>query len=108
MTTLVASRGPRLADRATAFTPLIVGTILFVAPIRYFDPMFVQPPGILGLPFGLVLLVLAAGWMLIGVGIVWSTRSKLTEMLALILFTIPATILVVLGPALIRLWQNLG
>lgn len=107
MPTLVAPGVARLADRATAFTPLIVGTILFVAPIHYFDPMFVRPPDLLGIPAGVLLLVLAAGWMLIGVGIVWNTGSKLTQMLALTLFTIPATILVVMGPALMRIWQNL-
>ena len=108
MTSLVTSRGPRFTSRATAFTPLIVGTILFLAPTRYFDPMFAKPPDMLGVPLGVVALALAGIWMLIGVAIVWNARSRITEMLALMLFTIPATILVILGPALILIMQNLG
>jgi hypothetical protein len=46
-------------------------------------------------------------WMLIGVVLIWDARSPLVDALVLILFTMPATLLVVLSPALILIMQNL-
>jgi hypothetical protein len=98
----------RRANLVVALSPLIVGLILLLVPARFFDPMFSKPPDILGVPLGFVLLVIAAAWAAIGVAIVWRVRSSIALLLALVLFAAPAMIVVIFGPAIILIMQNLG
>jgi hypothetical protein len=93
--------------RITAFTPLWVLIVATVASPTYFQPMFAEPPSLLGIPLGVVVDAIAMVWMLIGVVLIWDARSSLVEALVLIFFTFPATLLVVLSPAVILIMQNL-
>ena len=97
----------RFLVRAAALMPFWLFLALFATGQfnSFFGP---PPPEIMGIPLGAWMIALAAGWMLIGVALVWGTRSRLTEMFVLLLFTIPATILLVLGPAVILILQNLS
>ena len=94
--------------RIAALTPLWLFLILELADNGFGTPMFSAPPSIVGVPLGVVVGALATGWMLIGLGLVWNARSRLTELLALLLFTTPATIVLVMGPAMILILQNLS
>ena len=101
-------RPERWLYRFVALLPLwvMVAEALF-AP-TYFGGFQESPPDIVGIPLGVALTGAAFAWMLIGVAIVWNARSRLTEALGLLLFTIPATLVAVLGPAVIVIMQNLG
>jgi hypothetical protein len=60
-------------------------------------------PSLLGLPADVALGAVVLVWMLIGTLIIRFARSPLTEALALLIFTIPATIGAVLAPAVVLL-----
>ena len=99
----------RIPIRIAALTPVwlyLVSQLMSSNALS--GPMVSEPPSIVGIPVVIVVGALAVGWMLIGLGLVWNVRSVLTDMLALLLFTIPATLVVVLGPAMILILQNLG
>ena len=61
-----------------------------------------QPtPMLLGLPADALLGTLTLGWMAAGALVIRSARSPLAESLALLAFTVPATVLAVLAPAVL-------
>jgi hypothetical protein len=85
--------------------------ILIVASVAsptFLGPMTSKPPDILGVPLGVAVEGLAMLWMLIGVAVIWDARSRLAESLGFILFTIPATLVVVFTPAVVLITLNLG
>ena len=98
----------RWPTRIAAFTPLWVLIVASMASPTFAKPMFAGPLEWLGIPLGLVMDAMALLWMLIGVVLIWDTRSRLVEGLVLFWFTIPATILIVFSPALILIMQNLS
>lgn len=69
--------------------------------------MFTDSRELLGIPLDVLLKGLIVGWMLIGAGLVWDSRSPLLRVLAFAIFTVPATLAIVLGPAVILILQNL-
>jgi hypothetical protein len=100
--------GSRLSVRLAALTPLWVLLIVSVASRTYFDAMFAKPPDMLGIPVAAVIDAIAIAWMLIGLVLIWDTRSQLMQSLVLAVFTIPATLLIVLAPAVLVILQNFG
>jgi hypothetical protein len=72
-----------------------------------FSVVLNDPPSVMALPLGVVMESMAVLWALIGVALVWRARSPLSEAMALLLFTIPATVVVVSTPALIELLPTL-
>jgi hypothetical protein len=73
-----------------------------------FQVVLTDPPTVLSMPLGVVLEAVAMLWTLLGAVVVWRARSPLTEAIALLVFTIPATVAVVATPALIELLPTLG
>lgn len=71
------------------------------------DGLFGKPPEMIGLPLGLVLVALELGLMMIGVVALWSTSSPRSAALSLLLFTVPAAVLLVATPVFIEALQNL-
>ena len=97
-----------MLGRVFAFLPLIVLAVVQVASTDFVQPMFSEPPSILGIPLGVVVGAVAFVWMLIGAAMLWNAQSTWRVMLALIVFTFPATFVVIYGPAVILIMQNLG
>lgn len=93
-------------QRLVALTPLWLFLVLAVRG-SFWNPFFSAPPSIAGVPLGLVVLGLCGLWMLLGLVIVWDTRSAAMQALGLLLFTLPATMLLVMGPAMVLIIQNL-
>lgn len=85
---------------------LLLG-VLALMP-EFFAPVFDNPPGIAGMPAGTVLLLAMVLWALVGASVIRTRRSDLGVLLTLLLFAIPASIVVILGPALVLFAQNLG
>jgi hypothetical protein len=94
----------RIPLRLIALAPVWFGPILYLMSSRYFG----REPELLGLPQGFVLAAGTALWALIGVAITWRARSWLVDVLAVLVFTIPAVVMLILGPAVILILQNLG
>ena len=93
---------------AVALTPLWLFAALQLAAPGYMDPVFVNPPAVLGLPAGIVVQTAALAWMAIGVGIVLATRQVVGWIIALVLFAAPATALVGLTPPTVLVILNLA
>jgi hypothetical protein len=70
--------------------------------------IFSKPPELVGLPAGVWLQISVLSWAAVGAWIVWTTRSRLASALGLFLFTLPSVFGLVLLPAIILIWQNLG
>jgi hypothetical protein len=58
-------------------------------------------PMLLGIPADALLGALTLAWMAVGALLIRAARSPLVESLALLVFTVPATILAVLAPAVL-------
>ena len=101
-----ASNRPGLPIRALALTPLWLLVVVFAGSPLTFQTMFAARPDFYGAPWGLVVEAAALLWMVVGVFAIWNAKSKLVESLALLMFTIPATVVVVFTPAVILALQN--
>jgi len=99
--------GLRRLGYAIAGLPFIV--ILFAAVFApgFFEPAYANPPEILGLPAGIVVLFLAASWASIAFLAIRQTRSGIGIALALLAFTIPSTIVIILVPSVILVVLNM-
>jgi tight adherence protein B len=62
----------RMSGYLVASLPVGLVGVLFVIAPKFMEPMFMNPPGILGLPVGLVVLVMAGVFMFIGFMIIRS------------------------------------
>jgi tight adherence protein B len=56
----------RLSGYVVGFLPIGLAGFIFVAAPKFFDPMFANPPGILGLPAGVIIMALGLFMMFIG------------------------------------------
>jgi hypothetical protein len=113
---VVATLDPAASGRGRAH---VVAQLLSLAPFWILlavaaDPQAhllapLQPtPFVLGLPADALLGALTLGWMAVGAVVIRLARSPLAESLGLLLFTVPATILAVLTPALLLLLVRAG
>ena len=71
------------------------------------EPIFANPPEILGLPAGFVFLVAVAIWAALAFVVIRAFGSVLGIALALLLFTVPSIIAIIYLPATILIVQNL-
>ena len=91
-----------------AFTPLWVGMYAYSQlQGSVGSPMNTDTSGPFGIPQGVLFNGLVMVWMLIGVYVLWRTRSQLVPGLVYLIFTIPATIALLFGPAIVLILQNL-
>ena len=102
------SMRPRLASRILALTPLWVLLVVSAFWPDFVPAMGAKPHDMLGIPLALLFEVGAMLWMVMGVVVIFNSESRLLESLALTVFTIPATVVVVVTPALIAVLQNLA
>ena len=94
--------------RLVAFTPVWLLLVATLASPTFLGATLTRPPELLGLPLAVFADGLAVVWMLLGVVLVWDSRSRLTESLALLVFTVPATMTIVFAPAAVLILQVLG
>lgn len=82
-------------------TPFLIVLAVAADPqARLLGPLEATPT-LLGIPADALLGALALLWMAVGSLLVRFARSPLVESLALLAFTVPATVLAVLAPALL-------
>jgi hypothetical protein len=89
-------------------SPLILMAVLLLLARGFLDPLFDNPPGIAGLPAGLVGLFVVAVWASIGLAVAWFTRSVAGVLIGFVLFALPALTAILFLPAVILIIQNLG
>jgi hypothetical protein len=88
--------------------PLVVFVFFALAAPGFLAPMFdtTVPTG--GLALGLSVLAVAAALMLVGVAVMWRFPSVLGVAVGIVGFTFPSLFLVILGPAICLIAQNLA
>lgn len=94
--------------RVSALAPFALAFYIDFIQRPTFGGIFAKPPELVGLPAGMWLQISLLSWAAVGAWIVWTTRSRLKSALALLLFTVPALFGIMLGPAVILIWQNLA
>jgi hypothetical protein len=90
-----------------ALSPAWLTLFLLVMAPNFMGAMLLNPPALLGLPAGVVILALALLWSAVGVLFTIGTPSTLVRTMSLVLFTFPALLSVLLGPAFILVILNL-
>jgi tight adherence protein B len=56
----------RLSGYVVGFLPMALAGFIFLAAPKFFDPMFFNPPGVLGLPAGVIIMGFGLFMMFIG------------------------------------------
>jgi hypothetical protein len=117
MTASLASRQPpaslmlrpwraRPFSKFFAFTPLWIRIHAHFAWQTFFPPMFSGVRGPFGIPSDVVFDGLVLIWMSIGGYVLWGARSRLIAAVVCLVFTIPATIALIFGPAIALILEN--
>lgn len=93
---------------ALALLPLWAWIFLNLFAMGFMEPVFANPPSVVGIPLGAILIVVA--WLVMALGLVAMrrTRSAAGRMAAFALLTIPALILTVLAPVIVLAVVNTG
>jgi hypothetical protein len=92
---------------AIGLLPLWMLLVLAVLVPDYLHAAILNPSSMLGLPFGVVAIGGGILWAALGVVVMANTASIGPRILALTLFTIPSTVIVVLCPLFILIVLNL-
>ena len=72
------------------------------------EPLFANPPDILGLPAGIVLLFVVAIWASLAFVVIHANPSGLGIAVGLLVFTVPAIVAILYLPATILIVLNLN
>jgi len=91
-----------------ASVPFVLLVILQLIAPGFMEPLFSNPPEIIGLPAGIVALLAVMIWAALAFAVIRAFDSVAGSALALIAFTIPSVVAIILLPAVILIVQNLG
>ena len=100
--------GPRRGVYVVGFLPLVLFVVLAIAAPGFLAPMFDTTVASGGASLGIVILLVAAALMLVGVAIMWRFPTILGVVVALVGFTSPSLFLIIMGPAVCLIVQNLS
>jgi hypothetical protein len=99
--------GPTRLGYALASVPFILLIVAQVVAPSAFEPVFSNPPAIVGLPAGIVGLFVVAIWASLALVVIRATRSSAGIGVALIVFTVPAILAILAMPAVVVTVMNL-
>ena len=104
-----AARSPLLrAVEIVASVPVIVWAAVWVVAPGFMEPVFLNPPAILGLPAGVFPVAFAGGMAVFGWLVAHRARTLGVALGTLVFLTIPALVLLLLAPALILVIVNVA
>ena len=92
---------------AFASLPFVLIVIALLIAPGFMEPIFANPPDILGLPAGVVSLFVVAIWASLAFVVIRAFRSGLGIALALLVFTVPSIVATLYLPATILIVLNL-
>jgi hypothetical protein len=101
------STGLQRFGYAIASLPFVLIVIALLVAPGFMEPIFANPPDILGLPAGVVLLFAVAIWACLAFVVIRAFRSGLGIALAVLVFTVPSIVAILYLPATILIVQNL-
>lgn len=99
--------GRRIAQ-VIAILPVIAWAALMLLDEGFLAPLYQSPPEALGVPLGVVVLIVTAGWAAIGLALIQTSRSGLIWILAVVVFTLPALFALLLEPGVILIIRGLA
>jgi hypothetical protein len=102
----LGGRPPSRVATALAAAPLLIWAVLSLTAPGFTEPLYANPPAIVGLPAGLCLIAMVAVLTLGGLVLVRRARSRAGVVVALACFTVPAGFLLVLAPSLVLSMLN--
>ena len=108
MTTLSRENGLQRLGYALASMPFVLVVVGQVFAPGFLEPIFANPPDILGLPAGVVMLFVAAIWASLAFVVIRENPSGLGVALGLLVFTIPAILAIIFLPSTILIVLNLN
>ena len=102
-----ATPAKRSHSYVLGFLPLVLFLLFAIAAPGFYAPMFdtTVPTG--GQSLGVPLLIAAALFMLAGVAVMWRFPTALGVAVGLVCFTFPSLFIVIIGPAICLIAQNL-
>ena len=92
----------------TSLLPVWMTAILLVVAPKFFQQVLLNPPAMLGLPLGVVLLAIAAALTALGFLAMRGSTSPIMSALAFTFLTLPAVFLVIFTPAVVLITINLS
>src|SRR6266508_1539144 len=92
--------GPRVL---LGLIPLWILLVLLIAAPESIEPLGANPPAIIGLPLGIVLVGTALAVMAVGVVVIRLTSSNVVALVAFVCLTLPAAVVVAMAPTLLLL-----
>ncbi len=101
------TRPPRRFVTFLAATPMLMWAFMSMVTPGFTDPIYQNPPGILVLPMGILLVATAVVLAVLGVLTVRAARTGIGVALSLAFLTIPAAALLIAAPMLILVIQVL-
>jgi hypothetical protein len=108
-TSVTVARSPLLPGASIIATvPMILWAALAAFAPGFVDPVFMNPPAMLGLPAGVVIIAFAMAIAFLGLLLVRRARTVGVVLGTLVFLTIPALLLLLLAPALILVVANLA
>ncbi len=91
-----------------ASVPVILWVVIWVLAPGFMAPVLSNPPAVLGMPMGVIIIAFAAGLAAFGWHVTRRARAVWTMFGALIFLTLPALLLIVMTPSLILGLLNLS
>jgi hypothetical protein len=86
---------------AIASLPFVLLATITILAAGFMEPVFLNPPEVLGLPMGILMVFVAAVWASLAFVVVRAVRSGVGVAIALLVFTVPAIIAILLIPGTI-------
>lgn len=99
-------RALRIAWMIAALAPAFMVLLFWAATPNFMAPMFENPPEALGVPLGSAVMGFSVIWYAIGIAVIRFSPGR--RLLAFLVFIVPATVALVLGPGLILILENLA
>ena len=102
------SAPPSRVATIVAATPLLTFALLSIVAPGFMDPVYSKPPEVIGVPGGVILILVACALAVLGMAVVRRSRSGIVGLLGIAFLSLPAWILIVLAPAAVLIVQNLA
>jgi hypothetical protein len=108
MDTFSRATGLQRFGYVIASLPFVLIVVAQVLAPGFLEPIFANPPDIVGLPAGIVMLFIAAIWASLAFVVIRANPSGLGIAVGLLVFTVPAILAILYLPATILIVLNLN
>jgi hypothetical protein len=105
-TSATTRRRTAVLGAVVAAFPVVIAAWSVVATPTHFEPMGYHRPDLFGIPLDFIVMVFAVAWGAIGGYVVGTRRSPWVLPVALMVFTLPACLVMIFWPAIFLVLQN--